>query len=117
MGEFKVLDDCLGHQSSTATHPSTKCSVLRDHPQNHPKSKAHTPENCPEITAWTLKELEASYSENLVDDRAGGDLHKTGKYHELVTRKVIFLLKSLSQTVTPVLNIKNSFKILPNSTY
>ena len=92
-GDFKFLDGCLGRQASAATYPSVKHSVQRDHLQNHPKDKAHTPENCPEITARTLKELKASYNENLID-RAGGDLHKTGKYHESVTGKVIFPLSS-----------------------
>ena len=105
-GDFKFLDDCLGHQGSAATYPSAKYSVQRDHLQNHPKGKAHTPENCPEITARTLKELEASYKKHLTDDRAGGDLHKTGKYHESVTGEVIFPLKSLSQVVTPLLHIR-----------
>ena len=50
--------------------------------------------------------MEASYNKNFIDDRAGGDLHKTGKYHESVTGKVIFLLKSLSQVVTPNLHIR-----------
>ena len=59
----------------------------------------------PRKTLQTLKELEASYNENLIDERAGGDLHKTGKYHESVTGKVIFPLNSLSQVVTLVLHI------------
>ena len=50
--------------------------------------------------------MDASYNENLIDCRAGGDLHKRGKYHELVTGNVIFPLKSLSQVVTPVLHIR-----------
>ena len=50
--------------------------------------------------------MEASFNENLIDDRAGGDLHKTEKYHELVTGEVIFPLKSLSQVVTLVLHIR-----------
>ena len=89
-GDFKFVDDYLGHQGSAAIYPRTKYSVHRDHLQNHPKGKAHMPENCPEITAQTLKELEASDNKNLIDDSAGRDFHKRGKYHESVTVKVIF---------------------------
>ena len=119
--DFKFLDDCLGHQGSAATYPSAKYSVHQDHLQNRLKGKAHIQENCPEITAQTLTELEASYNGNLIDDRAGCDLHKTGEYHESVPGKVTFLLKSLSQVVTPVLHIRlgtvlKFYQILPTKT-
>ena len=48
--------------------------------------------------------MEAFSNENLVDDRAGGDLQKRGKYHESVTGKAILLLSKLSQVFTAVLN-------------
>ena len=105
-GDFKFLDDCLGHQGSAATYPSAKYSVHRDHLQNHAKGKAQTLEDCAEITARTVKELEASYNENLTDDRAGGDLHKIRKCHESVTGKAIFPPSSLSPVVTPVLHVR-----------
>ena len=47
-GDFKFFDDYTGHQGSAATYSSAKYSVHRDHQKNHPKGKAHTPENCPE---------------------------------------------------------------------
>ena len=49
--------------------------------------------------------MEASYKENLVDDRAGSDLRKTRKWPESLTGKSLLPLKSLSQVVTLVLNI------------
>ena len=66
---------------------------------------AHTPENCP-IVERTMEDLEASYNEMLTDDRAGGDCHKTGKFHESIIHAAIFPIKTLSQVVTPVLHIR-----------
>ena len=66
---------------------------------------AHTPENCP-IVERAMEDLEASYNEMLTDDRAGGDCHKTGKFHESIIHAAIFPKKTLSQVVTPVLHIR-----------
>ena len=52
-----------------------------------------------------IEDLEASYNENLVDDRAGG-LHKRGKFHESIIGRPLFRIKSLSHVVPPVLHIK-----------
>ena len=56
---------------------------------------AHTPEYCP-VVERTMEDLEASYNEILTDDRAGGDCHKTGKFHESIIHAVIFITKTLS---------------------
>ena len=98
----KLLDQCVGLCSycvdyyvvSVAIYPRTKYSVHRDNPQNHPKGKFDTPLYYQEIIAQTIKELETSYNEHLVDDRASGDLHKTGKYVPVIG-KAIFPRKSL----------------------
>ena len=66
---------------------------------------AHTPENCPMVER-TVEDLEASYNKMLADDRAGGDCHKTGKFHESIIHAAIFPIKTLSQVVTPVLHIR-----------
>ena len=103
-GDYHFLDDCLGHQGSSATYPSAKDLVTLDHLRKHP-GMAHTPENCP-IVERTMEDLEASYNEMLTDDRAGGDCHKTGKFHESIIHAAIFPIKTLSQVVTPVLHIR-----------
>ena len=54
---------------------------------------------------WTNEDLEASYNENVADDGAGR-LHKRGKFHESITSRVPFPIKSLSRVVPPVLHIK-----------
>ena len=99
-GDYHFLHDCLGHQGSSATYPSAKDLVTLDHLRKHP-GMAHIPENCP-IVERTM----ASYNEMLTDDRAGGDCHKTGTFHESIIHAAIFPIKTLSQVVTPVLHIR-----------
>ena len=101
--EYHFLDDYLGHQGSAATCPSSKDLVTLEHLRNH-SGTAHTPEDCL-IPERTIEDLEASYNENLVDDRAGG-LHKRGKFHESIISRPLFPIKSLSHVVPPVLHIK-----------
>ena len=53
----------------------------------------------------------------LAGDTAGGDCHKTRKFHESIIHAAIFLKKTLCQIVTPVLLIRlgDSFKTLPTA--
>ena len=66
---------------------------------------AHTTENCP-IAKRTMKDLEASYNEMLVNDREFGDCHKIETFHESIIHVAIFPTKTLSQVVSPVLHIR-----------
>ena len=102
-GDNHFLDGCLGHQGSAATCPSSKDLVTLEHLRNH-SGTAHTPEDCL-IPERTIKDLEASYNKNLVDDRAGG-LHKRRKFHESIISRAFFPIKSLSPVVPSVLHIK-----------
>ena len=102
-GDYDFLDVCLGHQGSAATCPSSKDLVTLEHLRNH-SGTAHTPEDCL-IPERKIEDLEATYNENLVDDRAGG-LHKRGKFHESIISRVLFPIKPLSNVVPPVLHIK-----------
>ena len=43
--DYHFLDDCLGHQGSAATCPSSKDLVTLEHLRNH-SGTAHTPEDC-----------------------------------------------------------------------
>ena len=43
-GDYHFLDDCLGHQGSAATCPSSKASLTLEHLRNH-SGTAHTPED------------------------------------------------------------------------
>ena len=101
--DYHFLDNCLGHQGSAATCPSSKDLVTLEHLRDH-SGTAHTPEDCL-IPEQTIEDLEASYNENLVDDRTGG-LHKRGKFHESIISRALFPIKSLSPVVPPVLYIK-----------
>ena len=101
--DYHFLDDCLGHQGSAATCPSSKDLVTLEHLRNH-SGTAHTPEDCL-ILERTIEDLEASYNENLVDDRAGG-LHKRRKFHESMISRPLFPIKSLCHVVPPVLHIE-----------
>ena len=103
-GDYHFLDDCLGHQGSSATYPSAKDLVTLDHLRKH-SGMAHTPENCP-IVERTIKDLEASYNEMLADDRAGDDYNKIGKSQGSIFHAAIFLIKTPSQVVTPVLHMR-----------
>ena len=47
----------------------------------------------------------AFYAGNLSDDRAGGSLRKTGKFHQSVCSLVIFPIKTVENVVPPVLHI------------
>ena len=89
-------------QGSAATCPSSKDLVTLENLRNH-SATAQTPEDCL-IPEQTMEDLEASYNENLVDDRAGG-LHKRGKLHESIPSRALFPIKSLSHVVHPVLHI------------
>ena len=71
-GDYRFLDDCLGHQGSAATCPSSKDLVTLEHLRNH-SGTAHTPEDCL-IPERTIEDLEDSYNENLVE--RGSGLHK-----------------------------------------
>ncbi|XP_057296535.1 uncharacterized protein LOC130625451 [Hydractinia symbiolongicarpus] len=101
-GDFHFIDDVLGHQGSSASYPSVKDYVELTHLQNH-RGLPHTPFHC-DIARRTVKDLEASYFENLAEDRTGG-LRKTGKYHESIVGDVIFPITDLSRVVPPVLHI------------
>ena len=70
-GGYHFLDDCLCQQGSSATYQSAKNVVTLDHLRTH-LGMVHTTENCP-IVERTIKDLEASYNEMLVNDRASGD--------------------------------------------
>ena len=70
--DYHFLDDCLGHQGSAATCPSSKDLVTLEHLRNH-SGTAHTPEDCL-IPERTIEDLEDSYNENLVE--RGSGLHK-----------------------------------------
>ena len=102
-GDYHFLDDCLGHQGSAATFPSSKDLVILEHLRNY-SGTAHTPEDC-QITEKIIEDLEASYNENLVDDRAGGH-HKRGKSHESITSRPLFPIQKLSHVVPSALHIK-----------
>ena len=43
--DYHFLDDCLGHQGSAATCPSSKDLVTLEYLRNH-SGTAHTPEDC-----------------------------------------------------------------------
>ena len=51
----------------------------------------------------------------LTGDTAGGDCHKTRKFHGSIIHAAIFPIKTLCQIVTPVLliRLRDSFKTLP----
>ena len=55
----------------------------------------HIPENC-SIVERRMKDLEASYNEMLVDDRAGSDRHKIENFYESIIYAAIFPLKTVS---------------------
>ena len=101
-GDFHFLDDCLGHQGSAASYPSAKDLVTLEHLRNH-GGKPHTPAHC-FIDLRSLSDYESSYNENLAEDRMGGDLHKTGKFHESIVARSIFPI-ALENVVPPVLHI------------
>ena len=101
-GDYHFHDDCLGHQGSAATCPSSKHLVTLEHLRNH-SGTAHTPEDCL-IPERTTEDLEDSYNENLVE--RGGGLHKRGKFHGSVINRPLLPIKSLSQVVSPILHIK-----------
>ena len=86
-GDCHFLDDCLGHQESAATCPSSKDPVTLEHLRYH-SGTAHRPEGCL-ISEQTIKYLEASYNENLVNDRASG-LRKRGKFYESIISRAPF---------------------------
>ena len=102
-GDYHFLDDCLGHQGSAATCPSSKDLVTLEHLRNH-SGTAHTPKDCL-IPERTTEALEDSYNENKVDERGGG-LQKREKFHESVISRPLFPIKSLSHVVPPILHIK-----------
>ena len=102
--DYHFLDDCLGHQGPSATYPSAKDLVTLDHLRKHP-GIAHIPENGP-IFERTMEDLKTCCNEMLTDDRAGGDCHKTGKFHGSIIHAAMFPIKTLSQVVTPVLHIR-----------
>ena len=111
--DYHFLDDCLGHQGPSATYPSAKDLVTLDHLRKHP-GIAHIPENGP-IFERTMEDLKTCCNEMLTDDRAGGDCHKTGKFHGSIIHAAMFPIKTLSQVVTPVLHIRlGTILKLPN---
>ena len=101
-GDYHFLGDCLGHQGSAATCPSSKDLVTLEHLRNH-SGTAHTPEDCL-IPERTIEDLEDSYNENLVE--RGGRLRKTRKFHESVINRPLFPIKSLSHVLPPILHTK-----------
>ena len=101
-GDYHFLGDSLGHHGSAASCPSSKDLVTLEHLRNH-SGTAHTPEDYL-IPEQTIEDLETSYNENLVDDRAGG-LHKREKFHESIIGSPLFPIKSLSHVVPSVLHI------------
>ena len=101
-GDYHFLDDCLGHQRSAATCPSSKDLVTLEHLRSH-SGTAHTPEDCL-IPERTIEDLEDSYNENLVEGDSG--LHKRGKFYESIISRSLFPIKSLSHVVPRILHIK-----------
>ena len=55
-GDFKFLDGVLGNMGSSATYPSSKDHVSKDHLQSHGGSP-HTPDHC-DIPLQNVQELE-----------------------------------------------------------
>ena len=103
-GDFHFQDDCLGHQGSSSTFPSTKWDVPSNHLKEH-HGKPHSPLHCKDISPREIEQLTASYAGNLSDDRAGGLLRKTGKFHSSVCNLMIFPIKTVENVVPPVLHI------------
>ena len=93
----------LRPQREAATFPSSKDLVTLEHLRNH-SGKAHTPKDCP-IPEQTKEDFQASYNENLADDRADR-LHKREMFHKSIISRALFLIKSLSYVVPPALHIK-----------
>ncbi len=62
-GDFDFLDDCLGHQGSSASYPSSSDLVELQHLQNH-AGKPQTPTAC-QVESRTIKHYAESYNENL----------------------------------------------------
>ena len=108
-GDFKFLDGVLGHMGSSATYPSSKDYVSKDHLQSHGGSP-HTPDHCG-IPLRSVQELEDCYNENLSDNRGSGNFHpnlnlnKTGRHHSSVSRRNLFPFVCLDNIVPPVLHI------------
>ena len=104
-GDFKFLDGVLGHMGSSATYPSSKDYVSKDHLQSHGGSP-HTPDHC-DIPIRNVQELEGCFNENLSDNRGSGDFHpdlnlnKTERHHSSVSRRNL----CLENIIPPVLHI------------
>ena len=98
------MDSCLGHQGSSATYPSSKWDVHKDHLRNH-GGRPHNPQNCIGIVKRSVDEVEALYNENLCEDRQTNDTRKTGKFHGNFFHRFVFPIKSLDFVVPPILHI------------
>ena len=102
-GDYHFLDDCLGHQGSSASFPSSSDLVQLQHLQTH-GGMPHTPESCP-TSIRSVKHYAESYNENLSDSRNGYNRRENGKYHYSVIEQMLFPIKSLDRVVPPGLHI------------
>ena len=106
-GDFKFLDCVLGHMGSSATFPSVKDYVSKDHLKGH-GGMPHTPVHC-NLTLRSVLEMEDHYNANLSDDRSGHNqdlnLNKTGRLHASIARRNLFSFLPLDHVVPPVLHI------------
>ena len=101
MGNFKMLDLVMGHQTS-ATYPSIKDLVPLSHLKTHGGTH-HTPENC-RIELTEISNYMENFIANVVDDRVG-NVNKRRKHHFSIIGTSLIPITSLSNTATPVLNI------------
>ena len=102
-GDYHFLDDCLGHQGSSASFPSAADLVELKHLQSH-GGRPHTPKTC-NIEERTVAHYAQSWSENLSDTRNNNNLRENGKYHYSVIENMLVPLKSLANVVPPGLHI------------
>ena len=101
-GDYRFLDDNMGHQGSSATYPSSTDKVLLCHLQNH-GNQPHTPSDCP-VEKRSIKDYVYNYNENLADNRNKNNLNENGKYHNSVMGPIIFPLKGIDQVVPATLH-------------
>ena len=101
MGNFKMLDLVMGHQTS-ATYPSIKDLVPLSHLKTHGGTH-HTPENC-RIELTEISNYMENFIANVVDDRVG-NVNRKGKHHSSIIGTPLIPITSLSNIVPPVLHI------------
>ena len=105
-GDFKFLYTVMGHQGASATYPSLKDTIHKDHlASSFHKGEAHTPENCKQY--YELRQVSdymEQFSANLLDEHKGGT-HVTGKHHESIAESWLLPIKNLNCIVPPILHI------------